>query len=330
MQKPPVKDEKLKINDQLMLDIENNHIDEKITKMKEESVKKISLGILIKPAIFSVFALLISFFIDLSSVPVLGDVTTKIAQTLFPEWTPINKSIEPLNFWWLTPWTFALFVLLTLRAFSKLRGEVLTSNSRENVDRIIGASVSVIDAIATALPLVGAAILLVSIKMGPEIFLGFSVPFEIKALLVLAIGKLFEPVLDTLSVQFQKVVDEAIDMKESYYAKAQIELTNQMVKRIEDSAAVSATAGMSATKEELVEYKTLLKEINEISKLTYRNFGATYQVLEKLTKLMSENNTMFDKFNDMSKEVAEMANKMSNENANDSLKSLKSIVNKVT
>ncbi|MBL1212884.1 MAG: hypothetical protein HND52_05970 [Ignavibacteriae bacterium] len=330
MQESPVKDKNVNIDDQLILDIQNNHIDEKIAKFKEENVKKISLAVLLKPAIFSVFALLISFFIDLSSVPILGDVTTKIAQTLFPEWTPINKSIEPLNFWWLTPWTFALFVLLTLRAFSKLRSEVLTSNSRENVDRIIGASVSVIDAISTALPLVGAAILLVSIKMGPEIFLGFSVPFEIKALLVLAIGKLFEPVLDTLSVRFQKVVDQAIEMKETYYAKAQVELTKQMVQKIEDSASLPATAGMNASKEELVEYKTLLKEINEISKLTYRNFGATYQVLEKLTKLMSENNTMFDKFNDMSKEVGEMANKMSNENANDSLKSLKSIVSKVT
>ena len=74
----------------------------------------------------------------------------------------------------------------------------------------------------------------------------------------------------------------------------------------------------------------MLKEINEISKLTYRNFGATYQVLEKISNLMKDNNEMFDKFNEMSKEVGDMANKMSNENANDSLKSLKSIVSKVT
>jgi hypothetical protein len=329
MQQSPIKEDKSS-NDQLLLDIENNHIDEKIKKFKEDNVKKISLTILIKPAIFSVFALLISFFIDLSSVPVLGDVTTKIAHSLFPEWTPINKTIEPLNFWWLTPWTFALFVLLSLRSFNKLRSEVLVSNSRENVDRIIGASISVIDAVSTALPLVGAAILLVSIKMGPEIFLGFSVPFEIKALLVLAIGKLFEPVLDTMGVKFQKIVDSAIEMKENYYSKAQVELTKKMVQSIERVASTPSAGGFEGTTEDLEKYRELLKEINEISKLTYRNFGATYQVLEKISTMMKDNNGMFDKFNEMSKEVGEMANKMSNENANDSLKSLKSIVSKVT
>ena len=329
MQKSPTKDEK-NTNEVLMLDIESNHIDEKVQKLKEERVKKISLTILIKPAIFSIFALIISFFIDLSSVPVFGDVTTKIAHSLFPEWNPINKSIEPLNFWWLTPWTFALFVLLSLRAFNKLRSEVLTSNSRENVDRIIGASVSVIDAVSTALPLVGAAILLVSIKMGPEIFLGFSVPFEIKALLVLAIGKLFEPVLDTMGVRFQKIIDSAVEMKEDYYSKAQVELTKKMVERFEQFASAPQATGFQGTQEDLENYREMLKEINEISKLTYRNFGATYQVLEKISNLMKDNNEMFDKFNEMSKEVGDMANKMSNENANDSLKSLKSIVSKVT
>jgi len=41
------------------------------------------------------------------------------------------------------------------------------------------------------MPLLGAAILLIAIKEGPTIFLGFSVPFEVKSILILAIGKLF-------------------------------------------------------------------------------------------------------------------------------------------
>ncbi len=39
MQKSPTKDEK-NTNEELMLDIESNHIDEKIAKLKEEGVKK--------------------------------------------------------------------------------------------------------------------------------------------------------------------------------------------------------------------------------------------------------------------------------------------------
>jgi len=33
------------------------------------------------------------------------------------------------------------------------------------------------------------------------------VPFEVKALIILAIGKLFEPVLDQLGLEFQNIVD---------------------------------------------------------------------------------------------------------------------------
>ena len=62
------------------------------------------------------------------------------------------------------------------------------------------------------------SILLISIKLGEEVFLGLSVPFEVKALIVLAIGKLFEPVLDQLGMEFQAVVNHVSDIRDKYFS----------------------------------------------------------------------------------------------------------------
>ena len=83
-----------------------------------------------------------------------------------------------------------------------------------------------------ALPLIGAAILLVSIRLGEEVFLGISVPFEIKALIVLAIGKLFEPVLDQIGLEFQNVANHVRDLKEKYFSRIQIESSKSLMKQL--------------------------------------------------------------------------------------------------
>ncbi len=117
--------------------------------------------------------MIISFFIDVASVPILGEVTFDLARSLFPGWQPPVDAFEPYSFWWLPVAVYALFIFISFLAYNRLKLEIIRTPASETIDRIIEASTSVIDSISTALPLIGAAILLVSIKLGEEIFLRF-------------------------------------------------------------------------------------------------------------------------------------------------------------
>ena len=84
----------------------------------------------------------------------------------------------------------------------------------EIIDRYSG----IVDGIRTALPLLGAAILLISIEKGPTIFLGFAVPFEIKSIIILAMHcKTFDSVFDTIALKYQEV-QEKIKMLKRYFS----------------------------------------------------------------------------------------------------------------
>ncbi len=236
------------------------HLERKVKEIKENSLNSISPIILVKPAIFSFIVLIGSFLIDLSSVPLLGNVTTGIAKQLYPNWEPISQNIEPIQFWWLPLVSYLFFISIAIKEYKGLFSHVRTTTPRENIDRIISSSISLIDGYATALPLVGAAFLLVSIKLGPEIFLGLSVPFEIKALIVLAIAKLFEPVLDYIGVKFQKVINRATDYQEQFYQKAQISKTDELIKVIKNNNA-GGSYSESVNIDELKKYREELEKV---------------------------------------------------------------------
>ncbi len=63
--------------------------EEELERYTQTALNEISIfQLIIKPAIISLIALVISFFLDLSNVPLLGDITVKIAHSLFPAWNP--------------------------------------------------------------------------------------------------------------------------------------------------------------------------------------------------------------------------------------------------
>ena len=173
-----------------------NGLEEELANYSQTAVDKIRFTLIIKPALISFVALIISFFLDISYVPFLGNISVKIATSLFPAWKPSEAMIAPYSFWWLPVIVYLFFLFFSYLAYSKLKLEIVRTPASETIDRIITSYTTIVDSISTALPLIGAAILLISIKLGEEVFLGLSVPFEVKALIVLAIGKLFEPVLD--------------------------------------------------------------------------------------------------------------------------------------
>ncbi len=305
-----------------------SEIDIAVQKAKDEELKKISPLIIIKPAIVSFVALIITIFLDISSVPVLGQVTINIAKSFYPSWTPTNASIVPLQFWWLPIGTYFLFILIALKAYYESYNLVKSNASLENTDKVISSSMSMVDGLATALPLIGAAILLVSIKMGPEIFLGISVPFEIKALIILALAKLFEPVLDYIGARFQRVINKANELQEAYYPKKQLEKLNKLTQYLEDREQLYAAASAKLSPEELESYKTNLTEVQKISFDTYQNFKAINQVLEKMQSLLTKNKEHLNELDNLSKSIDNMAVSLNNENVTKSLDNLNSIVNK--
>ncbi len=126
-----------------------------------------------------------------------------------------GKALEHTNKLWFYPvLAYFVFVGCIMRAKNeldkKLREGIL---SRTEITKIIDKWSGIVDGIGTALPLIGAAVILFTIGLGKEsqnLFLEFAVPFEIKSLFILAIARLFESAFDDLEIQYLGTVSESI------------------------------------------------------------------------------------------------------------------------
>lgn len=306
-------------------DFSNNELERELEDYTRKAVAKIKFAVVAKAGIISVIALLVSFFLDLSSVPLLGNVTTDLAKALFPGWEPATGDFEPYRFWWLPLITYGIFVFLAFRAYTKLKLEIIRTPASATIDRIINSYTSVIDSIATALPLIGAAILLISIKLGEEIFLGLSVPFEVKALIVLALGKLFEPVLDQLGVEFQNVVNHVKDMREKYFSRIQIENSKNLMKQLsKDSMGSGRNSEMSL--QDMEKFRAVLEQSARLSEIMHKNFASISVLAEKVNQLDSISTEKIQSLNNLANSLNQAANSLSDDKTLSGLKSLESIV----
>jgi hypothetical protein len=301
-----------------------NGLEDELDSYKEDAIRKIKFSIVIKPAIISVIALVLSFFLDLSYVPILGNVSIELGKALFPTWQPAQEIVQPFSFWWLPIVVYGLFAFLAYLAYNKLKLEVLRSPVSETIDRIITSYDSVIDGIATALPLIGAAILLISIKLGEEIFLGLSVPFEIKALIVLALGKLFEPVLDQLGVEFQNVVTHVQDMKERYFSRIQVENSKNLIKQL--SAPGSGGHGVEFSIKDLETYKILLEQTSQMSEVLVKNFSSVHQILDKINSIQGISTEKIEHLKSLANSIQQASVTLGEEKTLAGLKHLEAIV----
>jgi hypothetical protein len=300
-------------------------LEEELDSYTRAAVTRIRFNIIIKPAIISVIALIVSFFLDVSRVPLLGDITFDLARTLFPGWQPPTDTFEPYSFWWLPVAAYALFVFIAYLAYNRLKVEIIRTPASETIDRIIEASMSVIDSIATALPLIGAAILLVSIKLGEEVFLGLSVPFEIKALIVLAIGKLFEPVLDQLGVDFQNVVNHVKDIRDKYFSRIQIESSKSLMKQFNQTG---LGGGGAVSIQDLEKYKSLVDESTKLSDIVRKNFTAVSDMMEKMNSIQQISSDKIQQLNVLANSITQASTSLTDERTLVGLKHLEAIVKK--
>lgn len=304
--------------------LSNNGLEDELDEYKEGAIRQIKFAVIVKPAVISFIALVLSFFLDLSYVPILGNVSVELGKALFPTWQPAQELVEPFSFWWMPVVVYALFVFLAYLAYNKLKLEVLRSPVSETIDRIITSYESVIDSISTALPLIGAAILLISIKLGEEIFLGLSVPFEIKALIVLALGKLFEPVLDQLGVEFQNVVTHVQDMKERYFSRIQVENSKNLIKQLSNQGA--GVRGSEFTIKDLETYKILLEQTSQLSETLLTNFSSVHEILEKINNIQGISPEKIEHLKSLANSIQQASVTLGNENTLAGLKHLEAIV----
>lgn len=302
-----------------------NGLEEELDSYTRSAVSKIRFNVVIKPALISLFALFVSFFLDVSTVPILGDVTFDLARSLFPGWEPPVETFEPYSFWWLPVVAYALFLFISYMAYSRLRIEIIRTPASETIDRLNEAAISVIDSIATALPLIGAAILLISIKLGEEIFLGISVPFEIKALIVLAIGKLFLPVLDQLGVEFQNVVNHVKDIRDKYFSRIQIESSRSLLKQLNQGGFGSGSTPQMSV-EDMKLYKSIVEDSSRLSEVIRKNYTSVHEILEKINTLEQIKPEKIQQLNALAASITQASNSLTDERTLSALKHLEAIV----
>jgi hypothetical protein len=305
-------------------DVANNELELELEEYTRSAVRKIQFAVIIKPAVISFIALFISFFLDLSSVPILGNITIDIAKSLFPTWQPVQESLVPYSFWWLPVVTYALFIFLAFLAYSKLKLEIIRTPKSATIDRVIGSYNSVIDSIATALPLIGAAILLISIKLGEEVFLGLSVPFEVKALIVLAIGKLFEPVLDQLGMEFQAVVNHVSDIRDKYFSRIQVENSKNILKQLNQGGA--GVGGTELSLADVERFKMLVEQSAKLSEIMKVNFTSISALAEKVNQIEGVSSQKIIELNGLANALNQASQSLGDEKTLTGLKHLEAIV----
>ncbi len=306
-------------------DMIKNGLEEELDSYTRSAVSKIRFNLVIKPALISLVALFVSFFLDISTVPILGDVTFDLAKSLFPTWTPPIDAYQVFSFWWMPIIVYAIFVFISYMAYSKLKIEIIRTPVTETIDRLIEGAMSVVDSIATALPLIGAAILLISIKLGEEIFLGLSVPFEIKALIILALGKLFEPVLDQLGVEFQNVVNHVKDIRDKYFSRIQIESSKSLIRQFNQSG-IGGAGGGKLTEEDAIRYRKVMEDSSQMSVLIHKNFSEINSMMEKFNSMQHISTDKIQQLQTLATSMAQATASLSDEKTLQGLKSLESIV----
>jgi methyl-accepting chemotaxis protein len=160
--------------------------------------------------------------------------------------------------------------------------------SQEIIERITNRYSTIVDGIGTALPLLGAAILLISIKEGPIVFLGFSVPFEIKSIVILAVAKLFETVFDSQGLKFAELREELNDLEKEYFSEREDIHQRAILQQLHDGfKGASATTGPGYekfSKEEAAEISNSLKKAAEFGENISKNVVIMKNAISEMSK----------------------------------------------
>lgn len=144
-------------------------------------------------------------------------------------------------------------------------------------------------------------------------------------MIVLALGKLFEPVLDQLGVEFQNVVNHVKDMREKYFSRIQIENSKNLMKQLsKDTMSSGRTSEMSL--QDMEKFKAVLEQSARLSEIMHKNFASISVLAEKVNQLDSISAEKIQSLNTLANSLNQAANSLSDDKTLSGLKSLESIV----
>lgn len=213
--------------------LELSSIKSEIIRKSIDKINSESFQTIFKSALPSFLLLILSFFIGVADIPFFGNIFSSIALYINPTQQLASTEINPVDLWWFPFVVYIIFVISAVRANASIKKEIQFNGASEaSITRVIDRYSGIVDGIGTALPLLGAAILLISIEKGPAIFLGFAVPFEIKSIIILAIAKLFDSVFDALALRYQEVQEEIKNAEKVYYYQKQATLQKGILEKM--------------------------------------------------------------------------------------------------
>lgn len=197
--------------------------------------------------------------------PALSFMVVVLSIVLFPfTKVPIDYLQGPLIFFfsYLFPLiVFGVYALMGFRANKELKNDKQLTEAKITlkVDKYSG----IVDGIGTALPLIGAALLLYyAVKPNSsEIFYGFAAPLEIKSIFLLASAKLFESMFDSLAERYLTIVRNENDNAQLLEAlkKRIVEFTQDDIVKLDS---ISQMASQSS--ESLNGFVNNLKDLSSI------------------------------------------------------------------
>jgi len=170
------------------------------------TIKGISIKKLLTAALPSIIIIIVSIFFDSIYQSAINNLSSGSGIIL-------NNEINAINLWWYPIAAFIVFVYFLYKAFNAVSGKIEKRECSETeMVKTIEKWSGLVDGVGTALPLIGAAVILFTIGLGKEnqkLFLELAVPFEIKSLFILASAKLFESVFDEFEIQVQSLYDQS-------------------------------------------------------------------------------------------------------------------------
>ncbi|HMS65535.1 MAG TPA: hypothetical protein PKD83_09820 [Ignavibacteria bacterium] len=301
-------------------DVELSNIKDEIIKNNISRLNSESFKTLYKAAFPSFILLLLSFFIGVADVPFVGNIFNSLSTYINPGQVISNSEIHPVDLWWFPFIVFIIFLVCAVRANASIQKEmVLNGASEASITRIIDRYSGIVDGIGTALPLLGAAILLISIEKGPSIFLGFAVPFEIKSIIILAIAKLFDSVFDALALKYQEVQEEIKNAERVYYYKKQANIQKSILDKMFQQQ--SGNAGPVEIRSSVTDEH--LKKIYDTMKSTELMSVSIRNLISEISSMKLPDEKLLKELDNTSKMISETVGSLKDNNV---LKSLENLV----
>jgi hypothetical protein len=147
--------------------------------------------------------LILSFFIDVSYVPILGDMVRNIQSFIYPESVSLNKSVIPISLWWINFFIYFVTIIPIVLTFAKLESnkEKLSSN----LINIILAKYKRMTILIGIFPLFfGMCFGIAALFVGPTLLLGVALPFYIKGMACIIISILQLNVFSEIHIEYEK------------------------------------------------------------------------------------------------------------------------------